>query len=455
MEVSEELRSKLYDLERWETVAQESTQGLDFRLQRLEEIAEQTSTQLSVIHRFMAASSADVEDGDEGSESTSEDEKRALDTGVKSPSQVGAEKEMKQILERSASFRPKQPEHQRGTEKEEGATLSRQETLESGGQAEADEVAKEEVLPRKDDTTTEAEEVGRSPTRKISFARRRPKQRHISSGGSSTAAEQAAAEAAATTRPRPSKRRARNSRLRKATESSEEDASYRAMLGLHGQQTLSDEAPEAFARCKSDSEDGEEDKEGEEEEAEMSSMVGRPTSANIYRRAQSEVTTSGHLPVISAAGAKLGRMMSIDVGGGVVMGTRSSGPEESDSAGGAEPSSSLRFFHHRRKLSGRHRMASTTRDYTSITDELEDMIQPSTASAAAVAAACARSVTPEPPPAIKIEVETLHDAEETDYNLMESLIEKRLRRDSHNLEASLEDLVSDMTKRFFFPGLPT
>ncbi len=41
VEVSEELRTKLYDLERWETVAQESAQGMDFRLQRMEEIAEQ------------------------------------------------------------------------------------------------------------------------------------------------------------------------------------------------------------------------------------------------------------------------------------------------------------------------------------------------------------------------------------------------------------------------------
>ena len=55
-----------------------------------------------------------------------------------------------------------------------------------------------------------------------------------------------------------------------------------------------------------------------------------------------------------------------------------------------------------------------------------------------------RTSTPQPP-AVKIEVETLHDAEETELNLMESLIEKRLRRDSHNLQASLEDLVTMRT----------
>lgn len=51
MEVSEELKSKLYDLERWEGMTQDTTQSLELRLQRIEEMAEQTANQLTVIHR--------------------------------------------------------------------------------------------------------------------------------------------------------------------------------------------------------------------------------------------------------------------------------------------------------------------------------------------------------------------------------------------------------------------
>ena len=51
MDVSEELKSKLYDLERWEGMTQDTTQSLELRLQRIEEMAEQTANQLTVIHR--------------------------------------------------------------------------------------------------------------------------------------------------------------------------------------------------------------------------------------------------------------------------------------------------------------------------------------------------------------------------------------------------------------------
>merc|ERR1712001_123220 len=50
--------------------------------------------------------------------------------------------------------------------------------------------------------------------------------------------------------------------------------------------------------------------------------------------------------------------------------------------------------------------------------------------------------TPQPNmPAIQIETECLHDAEEADYELMETIIDNRLRRDSTNLQASFEDLA--------------
>ncbi|XP_022248148.1 transient receptor potential cation channel trpm-like [Limulus polyphemus] len=46
---------------------------------------------------------------------------------------------------------------------------------------------------------------------------------------------------------------------------------------------------------------------------------------------------------------------------------------------------------------------------------------------------------------LALELEVLHDAEETDYNLMEGLIQRRLRRDSENLTVSLEDLCSNVS----------
>ena len=39
------------DLERWETLTNESSHSIDSRLQKLEEIAEQTASNLLVIHR--------------------------------------------------------------------------------------------------------------------------------------------------------------------------------------------------------------------------------------------------------------------------------------------------------------------------------------------------------------------------------------------------------------------
>ena len=56
LEVSEEMRTKFYDMERYEKETGEATRGLDYRLHRLEEIAEQTASQMAVIHRFMATS---------------------------------------------------------------------------------------------------------------------------------------------------------------------------------------------------------------------------------------------------------------------------------------------------------------------------------------------------------------------------------------------------------------
>lgn len=90
---------------------------------------------------------------------------------------------------------------------------------------------------------------------------------------------------------------------------------------------------------------------------------------------------------------------------------------------------------HRRHIHGKRR------DYTSITDELELMIAASPPlELQSVTDAAEAALSPMPPPAIRIEKECLHDAEEADYELMETIIHKRLRRDSTNLHASFEDL---------------
>ncbi len=58
---------------------------------------------------------------------------------------------------------------------------------------------------------------------------------------------------------------------------------------------------------------------------------------------------------------------------------------------------------------------ASSREYTSITDQLEVRLPQS------------RSAAPRPLPAIRLEASTLMDAEEADYNLFENLIERRLR----------------------------
>ena len=59
LEVVEELRSKMEDLERWEQTTQEASNAAEFRLQRMEEIAEQTLSNLAVIHRFESSLTID------------------------------------------------------------------------------------------------------------------------------------------------------------------------------------------------------------------------------------------------------------------------------------------------------------------------------------------------------------------------------------------------------------
>ena len=89
---------------------------------------------------------------------------------------------------------------------------------------------------------------------------------------------------------------------------------------------------------------------------------------------------------------------------------------------------------HRRQLHGKRK------NYTSITDDLEMMIAASPPADLPIEPENPRSPCGQIP---KFEIEDseyLNDAEEVDYEMMETIIHKRLRRDSTNLHASFEDL---------------
>ena len=61
-DMMEEVKMKMEDLERWETLTNESSQSIDFRLQRLEDLSQQTASHLALIHRFMATQSGSLID---------------------------------------------------------------------------------------------------------------------------------------------------------------------------------------------------------------------------------------------------------------------------------------------------------------------------------------------------------------------------------------------------------
>ena len=231
-------------------------------------------------------------------------------------------------------------------------------------------------------------------------------------------------------------------RPRQYTESSDDDhlhlhhnlVSKRVpLLGLHTQRTFSDDNPDAAFYSSAQDKDAKRtrnntaDTATTEKDGDESDPAQLVDKAALYRRAQSEVAGSGG----GAGHPKLSRLMSCDAGSG----NRSSNNDESaEESGGIGGGSGLSRFARGLSTKTRRRIvAASTREYTSITDELECLMPEPRPDP---------SPTPPPPPAIMIQTETLHDAEEADFNLMESLIERRLRRDSHNLQASLEELVT-------------
>ena len=274
-------------------------------------------------------------------------------------------------------------------------------TSPSGADEVEDEVITFEAPPERD------EQHDSSPTREPLLGIPSMKARHTSSGGS---------EDAISTQQSFKKKKVRHApqRKRMVTDSSDDD--YQTRLALVKQTSVHDPSeigyPEDVAAVV-----------GEEQSITDENVEDDESRQVKYKRAQSEIapSTTSHP---SATG--MARLMSAESG----IPTR--GPGTSSINDESDDSCSMHKFGRGISLKTRRRIASN-RDYTSITDELECLIPapmiPDT------------SVSP-CPPAIQVESENLRDAEEADFLLMESLIQRRLRRDSHNLQASLEELVT-------------
>jgi hypothetical protein len=282
MDVSEELKSKLYDLEKWETMSQEATQSLEYRLQRLEEMAEQTANHLTVIHRFMAATNAvelstrvnsdeDEEDGlavplqipppPSPNPSTGAAAVAPPTLTIRQHSTIRAasmELELRGI-ERKTSVRRSTPLAEVGLLEEgdsdsvRSTPLSKQDTFESEATTQQETPADEKTTlpavvvgemstpeeelpekPRRSSCSSPPPSKGRSNSKKVR------KLRHASSGGSSGAA------APSDPLSKPSelrRRRIRNSnpRIRHMTESSEDDHQMRLAMLQHQRSVVGDD----------------------------------------------------------------------------------------------------------------------------------------------------------------------------------------------------------------------
>ncbi len=376
----------------------------------------------------------DEEDEEVGEGSNGDSGAHSPLTGKASSSGGQMEMEMRGIVERSASqSRMRKLVH-------EEKVMVRQDTLESEDFAYLNSpedaeppAAKEPEQPQKLPEEAPPGAVPDSPVKRVGFKSSTKRSRYASSGGSSTAAESAATNRGKR-RTKTLSQRSRSRRRRIGTESSEDDTTKLPLAAESHK--LCVEGDEGAAAA--------DDGKGEEGEVEVTPDSEVAAVAKVsYRRAHSEsasvlppqvaaATASVSLPLHESSSSSLTRLMSVDAAAAALAtaAAAQSAHEESDTE------SSLKFG---RVLSvrSRRRVAASSRDYTSITDELESLIE-----LPFRAATDGPRVSPAQPPAVRMQAETLHDAEETDFNLMESLIERRLRRDSHNLQASLEELVT-------------
>lgn len=254
------------------------------------------------------------------------------------------------------------------------------------------EVSSRPITPNNGQSNPDEQKQGR----KVSLKSVR-KLRHTSSGGSSIGDHHHTV-----IRPTLRKRRQKSVRLRKNTESSE-DLEEGAIPRIRKTVVLSPPLNDtADSSCPAE--------EDPDEDCALAFLPG-PTSSRfsgsaaraLYARSQSEVGPSPQKVEFARLASVIDQQPC-----------RSSANDESDCDNAAQ-AKRLNQQQRGMSLKTRRRIASV-RDYTSITDELECMIP---------------SPIPDPSPApistpaIKIETETLHDAEETDYHLMETLIERR------------------------------
>ena len=501
LDMMEDLRGKMEDFERWENINQECNHAMDFRLQKMEDVAQQTSSHLSVIHRFMAAqdsggkgsNASGISDIESENESKSE---RHLSSNDLEPiascesidehsslaskyGQVGAEDDFAvpkdsnkhqnistYIVADSLPEDPKkitdpipisglqkdliscnknnQSESEHDGERvrfqiEEPSSLEAEKLFSlsdatlpvpSSLNRETSNITHSKQLPARADQKSKRK-ISKASCGKSEFRAKQnyvdanygsiEKLRHISNES------KCSIEVHGTPLTLPEEKQLQR-RLRRYTESStgartSEDevnllynhtvrrkASHmeHAMLGkVLGKQSRIGEENRPKKRL-SQSKDSQEEDEKE-----------KPTFGRQYFRSQSEISPA--LPP--------GTNMNFQKN------SKNSHAEEelTDSSDSATElvKHRLAIFPISRKIHRKQR-----RDYTSITDQLEEMIcvTPNPRS---------ESKSPRPDiPAIEIEAKCLLDAEETDYNLMETLIEQRLRRDSTNLAASLEELVA-------------
>ena len=519
LDMMEDVRSKMEDLERWENMTQESNHTVEFKLQKLEEIAQHTASQLSVIHRFMASqnpsesnvgNASEISDRESVIDSQTEDlhvhndlEPIAScdsredigpqgpnispkeDIRIQQPRHVTSEelnlpthslpqtiipypfkewiKDAKDLAISSASNVPNssvKKDEACGQEAVEGDRVRFQ--IDKHGVDEENTKCQDvthpcpnislSLLDNLDSIDTEnikplSFKTTEKPKRKISQASSSkpdlfPKSIHREKTGYGSIEKKRhiSAESRDSVEVKGGKIMAGEEKLfqrrpRRLTESSagartsEEDSNLLSQQSARRRASRMEYAMTgkilARKRRSNDMHDMSKDfhsskrfsasKESQDEDFKEPLSSGRN-----YYRSQSENVTG------------LPSCLSVHNPGDNT--TSQSEDDLSDSSestkGGAK--NRLSIFPMNRKIHSRKQR----RDYTSITDQLEEMI-------CATPNARSESKSPRPDiPAIEIEAKCLHDAEETDYNLMETLIQQRLRRDSHNLAASLEDLVT-------------
>ena len=512
LDMMEDVRSKMEDLERWENLTQESNQTMDFRLQKLEDIAQNTKNQISVIHRFMASqnqsdsnggnTSAISEDASDAEPTTNLGPLNDLepiascdsrDENILDKSLTTSKQEKKSLIVGNSELEPVLPqailthpseewiqdaqaltsltkkiseegigkEGQSAQEANEGEKVRFQIDHDFGHKEEDNvdnditlqcplvSVPLEENDDSKNSTSynTTSHKPDHKQKRKISktstgkpdqyfrqnygdknkFASNE-KRRHMSSESRGSNEFRRATSVLSDERPF-------QGRLRRYTESSagartSEDESHllsqqsarrrasrmeQAMVGrVLGRQKrvldVHDTKRDQYLRKRlSTSKDSQDDDTKEH----------TPSGRSFYR-SQSEI------------GPALPSTTNIRI-------VKDSKASHSDEEISDTTESEIENAKHRLSVFPMNRKIHSRkqhRHYTSITDQLEEMIS-------VTPHIRSESRSPRPDiPAIEIETKCLHDAEEMDYNLMENLIEKRLRRDSHNLAASLEELVT-------------